>query len=294
MPGDAAAPPPVPPVLVVAEIFDLFVGKKLSPQSIAEHLNRPGGPPSPSHVDSTRNLRNHWAASTISAILKKPVYTGRIVWNRLDFTEAKHSGDGPRKRAKEEWVVTEDAHLPLVKDETFDAVQVWFSGKVRSPNSADPKRTYLFSGMVRCSAGHQPLSMNGKSRKDHRYYACGYAASYGDTAAREAHDGQKFPSIREDRLEQAVLSFFEQRIFGPLRLDKLSKQLPAESRSKRRDGKLAGTRIRQQVTELDRKIKAQVLALEEGIEPELVSERIDEHRAQKEALEDALAELGAE
>ena len=79
-----------------------------------------------------------------------------------------------------------------------------------------------------------------------------------------------------------------------MRLDKLSKQLRAESRSKRRDGELAGTRIRQQVAELDRKIKAQVIALEEGIEPDLVSERIGELRAQKEALEDALADLGAE
>jgi hypothetical protein len=40
---------------------------------------------------------------------------------------------------------------------------------------------------------------------------------------------------------------------------------------------------------LDRKIKAQVTALERGIEPELVSERIAELRGEKEALKDALA-----
>ena len=74
----------------------------------------------------------------------------------------------------------------------------------------------------------------------------------------------------------------------------LLKQLKAEARIRRRQGKLAGTRIRQQVAELDRKIKAQVVALEDGIEPELVSERIGELREQKEALEDALAELGVE
>jgi hypothetical protein len=47
----------------------------------------------------------------------------------------------------------------------------------------------------------------------------------------------------------------------------------------RRNGKLAGTRMRQQIAELDRKIKAQVQALEKGIEPELVSERRDETEA---------------
>jgi len=58
--------------------------------------------------------------------------------------------------------------------------------------------------------------------------------------------------------------------------------------------RLAGTRIRQQIAELDRKIKAQVQALERGIEPELVSERIGELRGEKEALENALAGIGAD
>ena len=129
--------------------------------------------------------------------------------------------------------------------------------------------------------------MHGKARKGHRYYACGYACTYGDTAAVEAHEGQKSISVREDWLERLVLRFFEQRIFGPLRLEKLAKQLRAHDRQQRRSGQLAGTRIRQQVSDLDRKIKAQVVALEEGIEPKLVSERIGELREQKEALEDA-------
>lgn len=280
--------------LVVAEIFDLFIGKKLNPKAIAEHLNQPGGPPSPSHVDSTRNVRGKWAASTIRAMLKNPVYTGRIVWNRLDFSEAKHSGGGARKRAKEEWVISEDAHLPLVNDAIYEAAQERFAKPNRSANSSRAKRTYLFAGMVRCRTGHQPLSMNGKCRKGHHYYCCPYVTTYGDTAALEAHGGQKSTSLREDRLERMVMNFFAERIFGPLRVEKLSKQLKAHDRKQRKDGKLAGTRIRQQVSDLDRKIKAQIVALEEGVEPELVSERIGVLREQKGALEEALLEIGDE
>ena len=148
--------------------------------------------------------------------------------------------------------------------------------------------------MVRCCAGHQPLSMFGKARRGHHYYSCGYAQSYGGTAAVEAHGGQKGINVREDWLERLVLRFFEQRIFGPMRLDKLATQLKAHDREQRQNGKLAGTRMRQQIGELDRKIKAQVVALERGIEPELVSERIAELRGEKEALEDALSSIGAE
>lgn len=191
-------------------------------------------------------------------------------------------------------MIAEEAHLPLVSDEIFGAAQRRFEATVRSPKSARPRRTYLFSGMVRCCAGHQPLSMNGRARKGHRYYACAYVQNYGETAALEAHDGKKWVYVREDWLERLVLRFFEQRIFGPMRLDKLAKQLRAHDRDQRRNGKLAGTRIRQQIGELDRKIKAQVQALEKGIEPELVSARIAELRGEKEALDDALTGIGAE
>ncbi len=60
------------------------------------------------------------------------------------------------------------------------------------------------------------------------------------------------------------------------------------------NGKLAGTKLRKQIAEIDRKIKAQVQALEKGVEPELVSERIAELCGDKEAIEEALAEVGAE
>ena len=227
-------------------------------------------------------------------MLRNPVYTGRLVWNRLDFTDAKHSGGGARRRAREEWVIAEAAHLPLVQPEVYEAAQARFDRTVRSPASARAKRSFLFSGMLRCCAGHQPLSMQGKCRKGHHYYSCAYSQNYGESAALEAHDGQKWISVRKDWLERLVWRFFEQRIFGPMRLDKLAKQLHAHDREQRRNGKLAGTRIRRQITELERKIKAQVQALERGIEPELVSERIAELRGEKEALADALQGLGAE
>lgn len=279
---------------VVREIFEQFVVQKMSPKAIAEALNQPGGPPSPRHVDSARNVRGHWAASTIRAMLKNPVYTGHTVWNRLDFTEAKQAGGGARKRTREEWVVAEDTHLAIVDDALFEAAQERFADGPRGSGSAHAKHSYVLSGLVRCCTGHQPLSMAGKRRKGHTYYVCEYAARYGGSAALEAHDGQKFVSIREDRVLRLVLRFFEQRIFGPLRIERLEKQLRAQARSERRDGKLAGTRLRKQIAEVDRKIKAQVVALEEGVEPELVSERIAELRGDREAFEDALAELGGE
>jgi hypothetical protein len=112
--------------------------------------------------------------------------------------------------------------------------------------------------MVKCCSGHGPLSMQGKARKGHHYYACGYGSDYGDTAAVEAHAGQKWITVREDRLLRLVFAFFEERIFGPLRIERLEKQLRASAKEQRKKGKLTGTRVRGQLSELDRKIKAQI------------------------------------
>jgi site-specific DNA recombinase len=87
--------------------------------------------------------------------------------------------------------------------------------------------------------------MQGKARKGHHYYACSYGANYGDRAATEVHAGQKWIYLREDALLPLVERFFAQRIFGPLRLEKLAQQLKAHDRDERRANRLAATRLRQ-------------------------------------------------
>ena len=120
---------------VIAEIFHLWADKGWGCKAIADHLNRPGGPPSPSHVDSKRNLRGDWAKSTLRAILKNPTYTGRLVWNRLDFATQREAGGTARLRAQDEWVVAEVEHLPLISDELFAAAQERFASAAAAPTA---------------------------------------------------------------------------------------------------------------------------------------------------------------
>jgi site-specific DNA recombinase len=274
----------------VAEIFHLYAHEGRTLKALANHMNRADGPPSPRHVDSTRNLRGHWAASTIRSILANPTYLGHTVWNRLDFASARQNGGGARRRAREEWTVTEGTHLPLVSADTYAAVQDRLASRQRGP-SEHSRATYLFAGRVRCGTGHQPLSMHGKARKGHHYYACSYGNSYGDDAALETHAGQKWIYLREDYLLKLVERFLAQRIFGPMRLERLSKQLRDHRRESRRDSKLGATKVRQQLADTDRRLKVQVQALEDGIEPDLVSARIQELRDHHGALTAALADL---
>jgi hypothetical protein len=208
---------------VIVEIFQRFLSGS-GYKEITDHLNRPGGPPPPQHVDPKRNTAGKWSKTTIRAMLENPVYTGRLYWNRLDFRAVKQ-GDGPLvRRDAEEWIEADRRHEAIVSKEDFERVQIEMkarsSGQGGNRRHYKQKRFYQLRGIVHCATGHNPLRMQGKSRKGNTYYTCGYRLSYGDAAA-EATGHGKWQYVREDdlvALKALVSSAFGQiKYLAPLR-----------------------------------------------------------------------------
>jgi Sec-independent protein translocase protein TatA len=98
-------------------------------------------------------------------------------------------------------------------------------------------------------------------------------------------------SIREDALVPLVERFFSERIFGPMRLDKLARQMRAHQKAAAKAATGAQKQLRDEVADLDHRIGKQIEALEEGVEPQLVSKRIEKLRRDKEAAEIELRAL---
>jgi site-specific DNA recombinase len=281
---------------VVAEIFDLFLSGS-GYKEIANHLNRPGGPPSPSHVDARRNASGKWAKTTIKAMLENPTYTGRLFWNRLD-SRAHKQGVGPVvRRDPGEWVEAEERHEALIGEEQFERAQAEMrqrSGGTVRRRRRPQKRPYLLRGIVHCATGHNPLRMQGRGRKDEpTYYTCGYRTSYGDRAA-EATGHGKWQYIREDSLVPVVDSFFGSRIFGPKRLDHFRAQGSALADELGRREADQGKRVAERLGEIDRRIERQLAAIEAGVDPVLVGERIRALKGEREDAQSALAQLEGE
>ena len=269
---------------------------ELTPKAIADHLNRPGGPPSPRHVDSApQPPRALGGESTIRSMLRNPVYTGRTGLEpaRLHRGQARRGrGRAPRPRG----VGGRGGHAPAarLRGDLRGRAGRASTSRPRGPARAQPARLPVrgYGALLRrppaaldARQGAQgpPLLLPAPTRAPTatRRGSRPTAARSGSTSARTA-------------LLRLVERFFEQRIFGPMRLDKLE-QAAARPRPRRAAQRQARRRpVRQQIADLDRRIKAQIDALEKGIEPELVSERIAELRDEKEALEAALPELGAE
>jgi len=240
-------------------------------------------------VDPKRNVRGDWAKSTIRSMLRNPTYTGRLVWNRHDFATKCEAGGAARVRAQEEWIVSEVEHLPLVSDELFAEAQERFRQRSR-PNGLPRAggQPYLFSGMVKCASGHQPLAMHGKYRKDHTFMCCDYGRAYGHEAAEQIDGHGLWLYLREDHLLPLVEQFFAQRIFGPMRLEKLARQLRTQQRQAKRGAATDEQRLRKQAADLDRRIGLQLDALERGIEPDLIGQRIAKLRAEKDNVDTRL------
>jgi hypothetical protein len=277
---------------VVVEIFERYLAG-WGYKEIASHLNRPGGPPPPGHVDARRNSARKWSKITIRDILRNAVYTGRLLWNRLDFRQAKH-GDGPvARRPADEWIEAERRHQPLIPDEWFEHVQAEMRRRSRHEGSrrrSAQRRPYLLRGIVHCATGHNPVRMHGKERKGITYYACAYRNSYGDKAA-EALDHGKWQYVREDRLLPVIDSFYATRIFGPERLTHFRAQHDTIARELQHGTNDESAWLERRLADLDRRLERQLAAIEAGIDPTLVGERIGTLKAERENAEAALADI---
>jgi site-specific DNA recombinase len=277
---------------VVVEIFERYLAG-WGFKEITNHLNRPGGPPPPQHVDSKRNTAGKWSKSTIRCILENPVYTGRLYWNRLDFRQSK-LGEGPLvRRPEEEWVQADRRHPAIVTDEQFQKVQGHHAQRVSTEGSrrrSTQRRSYALRGIVHCATGHNPLRMHGKERKGITYYACCYRIAYGDTAA-EALGHGKWQYMREDNLEPIIDKFFATDIFGPQRVRRFREQHAALTPALMDQDATQRKRLTATLANLDQRIERQVAAIESGVDPVLVGERIRSLKGERQQSETALAQL---
>jgi hypothetical protein len=114
---------------------------------------------------------------------------------------------------------------------------------------------------------------------------CDYGRTYGKVAADQIDGHGQWLSIREDTLLPLVEKFIADRIFGPMPLDKLEKQLRTHQKTAKKQTDALQRELRDRIADLDRRIGLQIDALETGIEPQLVGQRIADLREAKEEAE---------
>ena len=149
---------------------------------------------------SSRGCKNDglWCDRTVRRILRNEMYIGNMVQGKNKVVSYKiHEC---RAVPKENWIVVENTHEPIIARETFEKAQSLFNRHIRS--SPITKQTDLFSGFVRCADCGAVMSK--KTNKlpygTYRYYKCSTKRKQGMCTNH---------TIRIDKLEEAVLEYLK-------------------------------------------------------------------------------------
>lgn len=180
-----------PPVIVPEEaeivrlIFDKYVNEKMNFFDIARYLNSIG-------LKTSHN--KEFECRSIEYIVQNPTYCGMIRWNRT-------VNETNEIRPKEQWIVTEGQHEPIISKELFEQAQNQHK-QTYHPRGARPSSTYKhwLSGLVKCPACGRTMiakSVSRKTKENYCYFTC-YGYTKGKCLAKS--------SISSLVLEPAVLN----------------------------------------------------------------------------------------
>lgn len=254
---------------VVRTIFKWFIEGK-SVIGITKNLNALGIP-NPSeykrqkgfnYKHTNKNNDGLWCDSTVRRMLRNQMYIGNMVQGKN--TNLSYKIKKCRAKPKEEWIIVESTHEPIIDKETFEKAQSLFNRNTRT----SPKKTEvdLFSGFVKCADCHRAMSkkINNHAYGVYKYYRCVTASKKSKTAC-SPH------SIRIDVLEKTVLSSIQNMIDTAVELekilDKINRQAVknGDTLTKKALGKLKNDResIKKMSLDLYPDYKANIITLDE-------------------------------
>ena len=182
------------------EIFRLYAGEGLGYHSIAAKLNAEGVP-SPRDGNWSKTTSLAWGTGTIRSILRNGIYTADLYFNRRSSAKFhrianRHALERPRHRAnkpdwtpREDWIVTEGTHPPIIDRETYRKVLERHQDRSGTACRTAYRRgrakssPYLLSGLMKCGCGNAycgQTTTKGKRKKSGEpvrtasYFCSGY------------------------------------------------------------------------------------------------------------------------
>lgn len=139
---------------IIKEIFDMYVNKGMSTIKIADELNRREIEPPAVYLKIPTYMKKQsvnpngkylWLRAQIGKILRNEVYLGSVVGRK--FQKVSHKIAKVRCTKKEEHIVLENMHEPIIDIETWNKAQDKLDGYTKTRNR---KYDHLLKGLVYC------------------------------------------------------------------------------------------------------------------------------------------------
>ena len=194
-------PDPVEARVVREQIYEAYVARGLGIAAIAHRLNS-------EHVPAPSALRRRgvsaWCKGTVWAILRNPIYRGRLIYAKSRYSEVGKKR-GKVRRPEADRIVFEDGAPAIVPAALWEHAQARH-GTRRFGTGRPWHRPYLLSGLIECgNCGKRFQAQTQVRGKVPAYYLCGgYIAS--GVAVCDA------PRIPTAYLEDAVLEGIANRL----------------------------------------------------------------------------------
>lgn len=194
---------------IVKEIFDMYVNKGMSTIKIADELNRREIEPPAVYLKIPTYMKKQsvnpngkyvWLRAQIGKILRNEVYLGSVVGRK--FQKVSHKIAKVRCTKKEEHIVLENMHEPIIDIETWNKAQEKLNGYTKS---RDRKYDHQLKGLVYCGECGNKATL--RCREEKRKNGTTWRATYFICSKRNNYSGlcnckQISASLIENTIEE--------------------------------------------------------------------------------------------
>ena len=250
---------------VVRRIFSLYI-QGYGKQRIAKLLNAEGilCPAEYKKVNG-ENYKNcnrlesttYWSYSTINSILHREMYVG----NMVQGTKHQRMRSKQKKMPKEDWIIVENTHEPIIDKETWEKAQSLLKKRTRELDLETNKN--IFAGFVKCGDCGRAMTKNMWRRADGNKTYSLYCGTY-------KRNGKQY--CTPHTLPMAVL---EDIVLGDLKaivdsVDNLKELVQSQSFTASKVKRIADTELGKIKAELER-VKRLKKSIYEDYREELIS-----------------------
>lgn len=242
---------------VVKKIFQwILSGKRIC--KIVEILNTLAIP-SPSKYlylqsGGTKYLKHEnarWYANTIEHILENPVYTGVLIQKKSSTSI--FNGNKKVYLPEKDWIIRENAHIPLVSREEFDLIQKRREGNVKKTTEVNLLKNKIFCG--KCGT-----FLAKRKRENSRYFCTSHTRIFKDMCN---------IAINENEIKSTISEIFDKYIEMYANISKLALKIYNSSKYKEKTNCL-----KKQIAEKNKEltiINNKIAELYEDLKSELIS-----------------------
>jgi DNA invertase Pin-like site-specific DNA recombinase len=218
---------------VIRDIYRWYI-EGLGKSAIARKLNIMGIPSpakqrfirdqiegKPNH-EYARTVSGYWTLQSINGVLENPVYIGHMTQGKR--TQVSYKNTKRLLIPKEDWIIAENTHEPIIDKATFDRVQELM--KLRTKTTLKTGNVHLFSGLLKCADCKRAMErvvVRKKNGKVYTNYRCRTYTQMLKSACTKR-------TISEDDIANAVLMIIQKHIEILVDVEKVLKNVDYQKR----------------------------------------------------------------